>query len=80
MEGAALKASVNYRALSLHTSDPCPADTQSEETPGVAMHRGSCFWKSEARMVPGAAGKGSEDHTALGRAATRATADSKHRL
>ena len=22
-------------------------DTQSEETPGVAMHRGSCFWKSE---------------------------------
>ena len=22
-------------------------DTQSEETPGVAMHRESCFWKSE---------------------------------
>ena len=29
-------------------------------------------------MVPGAAGKCSEDHTALGRAETRATANSKH--
>jgi hypothetical protein len=33
----------NHRPPSLRVSDPCPMDTQNEETPGVAMHRGSCF-------------------------------------
>ena len=41
---------LNYPSLGMDLSDPIRRDTQSDETPGVAMHRGSCFW-SAARCV-----------------------------
>jgi hypothetical protein len=43
VQSAALKGSVNYRALSLHTSDPCPTRQPTDETPGRVPAGGLAF-------------------------------------